>query len=212
MPISASSGPSIPSASDSYDDPYNWNYSDIARPSYTALAIVAVFAAGVQAQVLLSSMSETSPAMQVANTLFFIGLLSDVFGAVLSLVAARWFQMLASTEVHYLHERFVAKKGRDAERPSMSFNDIWMAYSIRITTYVVLLGIFSFVAGLMVLIWAQQPLAVRVICTVFCITLLVFLPASYFRHSRLNVASRIHLTRRSGPAEKPADSDGGDEV
>lgn len=61
---------------------------------FRTLGIVSTFIAGVEAQCLgLTADADTqAPAIQAINALLLIGLLLSAFGAVTSLLTARWFE------------------------------------------------------------------------------------------------------------------------
>ncbi|KAF8595959.1 hypothetical protein BDV93DRAFT_548570 [Ceratobasidium sp. AG-I] len=76
---------------------------------FRTLGIVSTFIAGVEAQCLsLTSGAEDTqaPTIQAINALLLIGLLLSAFGAVTSLLVARWFDLLRGDELELLDHRW----------------------------------------------------------------------------------------------------------
>lgn len=66
-----------------------------AITGFRTLGIVSTFIAGVEAQCLSltgNAIDTQAPAIQAINALLLIGLLLSAFGAVTSLLVARWFE------------------------------------------------------------------------------------------------------------------------
>lgn len=184
------------------ENKHAWGYDrrKMTEDGYRALGILATFMAAVQAQIMGStSSSVNSSTSQIINVFFFVGLLADIFGAILSYAAARWFEMLTQDESIHLQECFLnAESGKQQKVVGMSIVDRWVALSIVIAPHIAVFGLLSFVSGLMVLLWTQQPIVVKVVVTFFCVAFALFVPPFAFKHNRRAVLSSINLKRRSG--------------
>ncbi|CAE6451587.1 unnamed protein product [Rhizoctonia solani] len=92
---------------------------------YRTLGLVSTFIAGVESQCLglLSDESDRSELGEVASALLLIGLSLSVLGAALSLLAARWFDLLKGDQIIMLEYRWACaqnnRKRSDPEAPAV---------------------------------------------------------------------------------------------
>lgn len=152
----------------------------------------------MQAQVLSSVLADESLSSQIITTLFISGLLADLFGAILSFESARWFEMLTEEETRYLQQCWAdAQTGKTpANNPALM--ERWIALSAKMGPYAVISGLIFLVSGLLVFVWAQQPLPVAGVATAVCCVFAAFVPPFAFKHNRLVVLNHLRLARRSG--------------
>ncbi|KAB5589108.1 hypothetical protein CTheo_7454 [Ceratobasidium theobromae] len=77
---------------------------------FSNLALIAIFFAGVQAQLISVTNDKNENALAVAtNAAFFGGLIFCVFTAVLATLSARWFSILREDDSDYLSSRWLAQ-------------------------------------------------------------------------------------------------------
>lgn len=181
---------------------------------FRTLGIVSTFIAGVEAQCLSLTTGANTEArsIQAINALLLIGLLLSAFGAVTSLLTARWFDLLRGDELELLDHRWncarVEQTGcgnepkrsegdqqledkyefaQDGTLPSKSIQDqidkcthskrnLILARAAFLPLYFIIVGFFSFVAGIIVYTWVFQSRPTAIICTVITVmgTLVVF--------------------------------------
>ncbi|EEB96053.1 hypothetical protein MPER_04876, partial [Moniliophthora perniciosa FA553] len=112
----------------------------------------------MQGQVLSLFIGSDGVDSPVVTGLFLYGLLANVFGAILSSQAARWFQMLTEAEAVLdgeatEDEARYAEQGPDGAAPStltkVNFVNIWITISISSGPYLVASGLFAFILGLL---------------------------------------------------------------
>ncbi|CAE6511366.1 unnamed protein product [Rhizoctonia solani] len=90
---------------------------------FSNLALIAIFFAGVQAQLVSDTNDENSSALSVATSAaFFGGLIFSVFTAILATLSGRWFSILREDDADYLSSRWLAqdsgRRGGDVEKGS----------------------------------------------------------------------------------------------
>ncbi|KAG8713832.1 hypothetical protein FRC11_010816 [Ceratobasidium sp. 423] len=90
---------------------------------FSNLALIAIFFAGVQAQLLSDTNDENSTPLSVATSAaFFGGLIFSVFTAILATLSGRWFSILREDDADYLSSRWLAQDsgwgGGDVEKGS----------------------------------------------------------------------------------------------
>ena len=155
--------------------------------------------ASTQAQVLSSTLPGDGTAYHVVNAFFIAGLLADIFSAVMSFSSARWFGMLNREEEDHLHNCWQkAEKGQKLSVDNCSLVDRWVSMSVVMGPFAVILGMAFFIAGLMVFVWAYQPLVVKIISTIVCGVFSLFIPPFGIRHNRMHVLTLLGLKHRSG--------------
>ncbi|ELU36020.1 hypothetical protein AG1IA_09950 [Rhizoctonia solani AG-1 IA] len=82
---------------------------------FRALGIASTFIAGVQSQCLglVSNIPDHPKYSEVASALLIIGLLLSTFGAALSLLSARWFNLLKGDQIRLLEYRWECARKKD---------------------------------------------------------------------------------------------------
>jgi hypothetical protein len=156
----------------------------------------------MQGQVMgFAAISPAGEPIPIASAIFLLGLFADVFGAILSFSAARWFGMLTEKEANFMQQRWDIESGkRKSDIPSMSLNFIegWVCISLKAGPYVFAVGLVCFILGLLVYAWTSQPLAVLVMACALCAVCMAFVMVFALHHKRMNVLSHFYLKRRSG--------------
>jgi hypothetical protein len=154
--------------------------------------------AGVQAQVLASTLDLRGLEYDLINTAFLAGLLSDIFTAMLSFAAARWFEMLTQDEDSCLQRYWLdVEQGRKEDLDEYSYVDKWVSIALLVAPYTMILGLVSFILGLMILVWTHQSIIVKIISSLICIFCMAFMIPFALKHNRMKVILLLGLKRRS---------------
>ncbi|KAJ7360660.1 hypothetical protein DFH08DRAFT_358037 [Mycena albidolilacea] len=170
----------------------------------------------MQAQVLSLVVGDSGIHLPLASALFLFGLMANVFGALLSFEAARWFEMLTEKEAEFCMSRqdgsfssvdasfeegaaFNREDEKSPEAHCRSYGpaDPWIAVSISAGPYLVILGMGSFIVGLLLYTWRTQGPATKVVLVTFCVICAALFPPFGLRHNRYWVLDRLNLERRS---------------
>ena len=146
-----------------------------------ALYAKAVFLAGLQAQVLSITVADnTTLAVKFVNALWISAIFLDIFGAVLATMSARWLELLNDDDTEHFIDNWTTPVPR---RPGKCIFDEMINYIIATALFsplgIVMLGIGCLVAGLVIYVWAKQPLLVSIISTT-TFAILTFLCSSCF--------------------------------
>ncbi|CAE6355391.1 unnamed protein product, partial [Rhizoctonia solani] len=155
---------------------------------FRTLGIVSTFIASAEAQCLglVSDIPNHPKLSEAANALLLVGLLLSCFGAVLSLLSARWFEVLTDDQVELLEERLTEARKRGA-RSSMledatdsvqeikgegshttiepTWKDHLVAKAIGSALILVLCGFYTFVVGMVLYAWIARSMATAIINT-----------------------------------------------
>ncbi|KAG8747834.1 hypothetical protein FRC10_011280 [Ceratobasidium sp. 414] len=86
----------------------------ITTKGFRTLGLASTFVAGVEAQfysVVAIIDSKDNKLLQAAGGLLLVGILFSASGAVTSLLAARWFELLSADEVVWLEHRWAYARG-----------------------------------------------------------------------------------------------------
>ncbi|KAF8734846.1 hypothetical protein RHS02_06642, partial [Rhizoctonia solani] len=88
---------------------------NVTVEGFRALGIASTFIAGVQSQCLglVSNIPDHPKYSEVASALLIIGLLLSTFGAALSLLSARWFNLLKGDQIRLLEYRWECARKKD---------------------------------------------------------------------------------------------------
>ncbi|ESK96788.1 hypothetical protein Moror_6660 [Moniliophthora roreri MCA 2997] len=158
---------------------------------------MATFLAAMQGQVLSLAVGPDGVNSPVVTGLFFYGLLANVFGAILSSQAARWFQMLTEDEAKYAEQvpDGAAPPGLTNVKPD--FVNIWITISISSGPYLIGSGLLAFILGLLLYIYETQGITLRVIMITFSMACTLFTIPFALKHDRCWVLNHLHLKRRS---------------
>ncbi|CAE6416963.1 unnamed protein product [Rhizoctonia solani] len=93
------------------------------------IAIIAIFAAGIQAQLLsVTNTEDAGPVAIATNAAFFGGLIFSAFTAVLATLSARWFSILREDDADYLSSRWLAQ---DSKREDDNLLKDYLDYQLR---------------------------------------------------------------------------------
>ncbi len=147
-------------------------------------------------------LATTGKPIPVASAIFLLGLLADVFGAILSLLTARWFEMLTEEEVNALREHWDVESGIEKREPDnhsafLRKVDRWVCISLRAGPYLILLGLVCLIVGLVMYASTTQHLAVLILVCVMCSGCMAFVVPFLLRHDRKNILAHFRLQRRS---------------
>jgi hypothetical protein len=134
----------------------------------------------------------------IASAIFLLGLFADVFGAILSFSAARWFEMLTEDEADLLQRHWDLERGNENPPPLLSRVDAWICMALGAGPYVVVMGLACLILGLLVYARTFQHLAVLVLACIMCAGCMALVMAFLMRHNRNNVVVHFLLKRRSG--------------
>jgi len=171
---------------------------------FRSLAVFAIFLAGLQAQMIQTSFSRNSSALahKFTDGFWFAGIFCDVFGAVLAMLTARWFEVLHPPDVEFLNNTWAANKEdippptpEQSRRHAKGLMEYLVAMALFSGLGVVAAGVALFFIGLMIFIWAQQPLLVSIIATIpfFFLSLLVcslFVPHHHGKKNIIEILAR----------------------
>jgi uncharacterized BrkB/YihY/UPF0761 family membrane protein len=108
---------------------------------------------------------------RLTNAFWLAGVSLDVFGAVIAMLTARWFEVLNSEDVEVIDETWNANNTTLPRRGS--FNAWVIATALFSSFGIVASGVGMFFLGLLILVWEKQPLIVSIIST---IPFVVFIP------------------------------------
>ncbi|KDQ52163.1 hypothetical protein JAAARDRAFT_210720 [Jaapia argillacea MUCL 33604] len=171
----------------------------VAQSGYKTLGVISTFLAGVQIQVLTALAIDRQDALaQVAGALFFTGFIADVMGAILCFQCARWFELLTPDEITHLRSSWADVEAAHEEvKDSMDLVACWLALSLRASIWVASFGFGCSVVGVMIFIWVEQSVAIRVVSTVCCCCCALFIPPFVIKHDRVRVLKRMRLRRAS---------------
>ncbi|CAE6531959.1 unnamed protein product, partial [Rhizoctonia solani] len=137
---------------------------------FRTLGIVSTFIASAEAQCLglVSDVPDHPKLGEAAFALLLVGLLLSCFGAVLSLLSARWFEVLTDDQVELLEYRLIEARKRAARSfmPNAmdsvqdmkgqgsdttiqrTWKDLLVAKAIGSALILVLCGFYTFVVGM----------------------------------------------------------------
>ncbi|PVF93465.1 hypothetical protein CPB86DRAFT_742539 [Serendipita vermifera] len=196
--VSGKSLPEIPEKLESNDRWKGRSHRKLSEDGYRSLSFIATFLAGVQAQVLASTLVFQGLEYDFINTAFLAGLLADIFTAMLSFAAARWFEMLTQDEDVYLQKCWAdVEQGRKEDIPKYSYIDKWVSMALLVAPYTMILGLVSFIVGLMILVWTHQSAIIKAVASLICTFCLVCMLPFALKHDRMKVISLLGLKRRS---------------
>jgi len=156
---------------------------------FRTLSVLAVFLAGIQAQTLsitITFNNNNSLSFKFVNAFWFSGIIVDVFGAILAALTSRWFELLNEDERTFLMSSWDTDT-KEKGLPSLPFtdriqNDI-IAFSLFSPMGVVAAGVSLYLAGLIIYVWAAQPLLVSIVSTVAFVVLLFLTGLCFIPHA-----------------------------
>ncbi|KAK7035328.1 hypothetical protein VNI00_011859 [Paramarasmius palmivorus] len=191
-----------------WQDNKNRDRRYLSEKGYSSLAVCSTFLAAMQGQVLSLVVSDDGPGSPLVTMLFFLGLLANVFGAILNYQASRWFEMLTWEEVVLLEtynkgfseSKIIGDEENQMVSESPGVIDRWIKIAIASGPWMVGLGLFAFILGLLLYVCITQGLVVNVIIIVFCGICAIFISPFALQHNRRWVLMNLSLERRS---EKP---------
>ncbi|QRV94209.1 cytidylyltransferase domain-containing protein [Ceratobasidium sp. AG-Ba] len=138
------------------------------------IGLASTFVAGVEAQFygVISSLDwKDDPLLQAANGLLLVGILFSASGAVTSLLAARWYELLSADDAIWLEHRWAHARGEVStpvpQRRGYRYpiRNWVVAKALSLPFYMILLGALSFVVSVVVYTWAYQPRPIAIACT-----------------------------------------------
>ncbi|CAE6462631.1 unnamed protein product [Rhizoctonia solani] len=156
---------------------------------FRTLGIVSTFVAGVEAQCLglISDVSGHPRLSEAASALLLVGLSLTAFGAALSLLSARWFELLTGKELDLLRDRvmaariksrnhiddiYVASASGQVEKPQdvyyesgPTWKDHLVARAVGSTTMIVFCGFYTFVVGMTIYGWIAHSVVAAAVNT-----------------------------------------------
>lgn len=166
----------------------------------------AIFLAALQAQVVATTVTDNSQlSYKFINAFWLAGLFLDVFGAFLAVLTARWLEVLDPPEAEYLNQLWSGKKEHiPAPHPRNSRKYFYglIDYIVSITLFagfgIVYVGGACFLVGLLIFVWAKQPLLVSIISTLPCVVIGPLLGSLFVPHrsGRRNIIET--LARKQG--------------
>lgn len=142
--------------------------------------------------VTLQSSDNNKLSHQFINAFWLAGLFLDIFGAFSATLAARWFEVLDVEDVKHLHDMWETEKDQlpiPSRQATYSRKHIyWMVdYIVSIALFsgmgVVAMGTAMFLIGLLIFVWAQQPLLVSIISTVPCVVMVPLMGSFFIPHA-----------------------------
>ncbi|CAE6361325.1 unnamed protein product [Rhizoctonia solani] len=170
---------------------------------FRTLGIVSTFIASAEAQCLglVSDIPDHPKISEAATALLLVGLLLSSFGAALSLLSARWFEVLTDDQVELLEERLMEARRKGArssmpldaqeldsaqdikvEEPYADIIPTWkdrlVAKALGTALVLVFCGFYTFVVGMVLYAWIARSMATAIVNTVaaaFGTSLLVFM-------------------------------------
>jgi len=160
----------------------------ITMEGFRSLGILATFFAGLQAQMLSTSLSDNSTtASRLVNAFWLAGIALDVFGAILATLTARWFEVLDDRHVEFLDHIWLADPTalpqRNSKRVYLGIIDTFIANALFSGLPIVTCGVILFLIGLVISIWEKQPLVVGIISTIPFAVLAPLVAVLFYPHS-----------------------------
>jgi membrane protein implicated in regulation of membrane protease activity len=137
---------------------------------------------------LSASLSENSTiAAKFVNAFWVAGIFLDVLGAVLATLTTRWLELLDPKETETLNQEWSAeRKDLLICEPRWSFSslrDAAIAAALFSGFPIVACGVSMFLIGLVIYVWAMQPLLVSIISTIPFVVLSPLVAACFYPHS-----------------------------
>jgi len=138
---------------------------------FRSVGLIAIFLAGLQAQMLSVTLPDNDTlSAKFVNALWLAGVFLDVFAAVLATLTARWFEVLQPFDVEFLHNSWVIKVRPTPPDHSRSHSRRFIEYCVATSLFsslgVLAVGVMMFCVGLLIFVWAKQPLLVSIIATI----------------------------------------------
>jgi len=138
---------------------------------FRSIGLIAIFLAALQAQMLSVSLPDNGTlSAKFVNALWLAGVFLDVYAAVLATLTARWFEVLQPLDVEFLNDTWVTKARptpSDRSRKHLKgFIEYCVATSLFSSLGVLSVGVVMFFVGLLIFVWAKQPLLVSIIATI----------------------------------------------
>lgn len=149
---------------------------------------------------LVNASSETK-ASRALSACFYGALITNLFGAVLSCLCARWFAMLSPSEAEYFQEccdKLEQGGIVDIETTDTLIFDCMVRRAVQIAQVAVWSGFGLFISGMLILVWMREHIIVSIFVSVLSGLLALFIPPFILRHGRRSVISRLRIKRRSG--------------
>ena len=137
------------------------------------------------------SLSENSTiAAKLVTAFWLAGIYLDVLGAVLATITTRWLELLNSEETQTLNQEWPTTEREDSEssirKPRRLFSSLWdsiIAAALFSGLPVVACGVSMFLIGLVIYVWASQPLLVSIISTIPFVALIPLIVVCRYPHS-----------------------------
>lgn len=185
---------------------------------YRTLGLVSTFIAGVESQCLglLSGESNHSGLGEAASALLLIGLSLSALGAALSLLAARWFDLLTGDQIIMLEYRWACaqsnRKRSDPEAPPVeidipkeiqgnintfkwNWRDYLVAKAVGSAVIIVFCGFLTFIVGMVIYTWMAHSLITAIANTIVA-TLGTFLLVCMHLHFEVTETLQIMSFKR----------------
>ncbi|KAF8799078.1 hypothetical protein BYT27DRAFT_7227976 [Phlegmacium glaucopus] len=180
------------------------DHCQLTVEGFRSLSIMATFFAGIQAQMLSASLSENSTiAAKLVNAFWLAGLFLDVTGAVQAAITARWFELLDTKEAETFNQEWSTNWKSPfhskPRRPFSSFGDTIIATALFSGLPIVTCGVGMFLIGLVIYVWARQPILVSIISTIPFVILSPLVVACFYPHSGRKIDIVKLLARKRGP-------------
>ncbi|CEL63142.1 hypothetical protein RSOLAG1IB_05182 [Rhizoctonia solani AG-1 IB] len=162
---------------------------EVTVEGYRTLGIVSTFIAGVESQCigLVSDLPDHPKISEAASALLLIGLTLSSFGAALSLLSARWFDLLRGNQLVMLEYRWECarnnKKRADIEaqipippeireevekykdRRYRLSKDYAVAKAVSLAPPFVFAGFYTFIIAMVLYTWAAHSLTASIVNT-----------------------------------------------
>ncbi|CAE7229096.1 unnamed protein product [Rhizoctonia solani] len=192
---------------------------EVTVEGFRTLGIVSTFIAGVESQCLgmVSDIPEHPRLSEATSALLLTGLLLSSFGAALSLLSARWFDLLKDRQLTMLEYRWACarnnRKSEDMEKQPVpipekireevealewNWRDYLVVKAIRFAIIFVFCGFYSFIVGIVLYTWTAHSVVTAVVNTIIAVfgtIFLVFMHLDFDFMGALNLMSfyRIRL-------------------
>ena len=135
----------------------------------------------------LSFSDNSTTASRLVNAFWLVGVVLDVFGAVLAALTARWFEVLDAKYVEIFDYIWSADSTTLPQRKSEGIFpviiDNCIAYALFSGFLIVGCGVICFLIGLVICVWERQPLVVSIIFTIPFAVLVPLVGVIFYPHS-----------------------------
>ncbi|CAE6505281.1 unnamed protein product [Rhizoctonia solani] len=185
---------------------------EVTVEGFRTLGIVSTFIAGVESQCLglVSDIPGHPSLSEAASALLLIGLLLSSFGAALSLLSARWFDLLRDKQITMLEYRWECARNnrnssdpdlekqisipgaikQEVDTPKWNLRDYLVAKTINSALIIVFCGFYTFIIGMVLYTWVAHSIITAIISTIVAALgtiLLIFMHLDFDFMGALNI-------------------------